>query len=413
MNRKQFITLLVLVVLLGGGGLVVYHNQQKAQSSGNATIGRKLFTDLPVNDITHLTIRRGTNEVNLVRQDDLWRVRERQDYPANFSEISAFLLKVRDLKAAQTEQVGASQLPRLQLATSGQGTNAPVVIEFKGQNDKAIATLLLGKMHLNSRGAASMPGGEGEAGWPDGRYVKTGADSENVAVISDPLENIEPKPESWLSKDFIRVEKPRAIQVEFPVATNSWTVTRETESGEWKLAGTKPGEELDPGKSSSLSNPLGSPSFNDVLPGEKLSGTNQPVAVTIDTFDNFHYVIKAGEKTNDTYPMTVAVTAQIAKERTAGKDEKPEEKVRLDKEFKDKQQALEDRLKREQGYQKWTYLVSSWSLEPLLKERSQLLTEKKDKEEPGKDGNSVTQGNTKSDEPKIEDPPLPAITTKP
>src|SRR5437868_3746252 len=115
MNRKQFLILLVLVVVLGGGGLVVYRGQQRAQSSGNPEIGKKLLNDLPVNEVARLTIRQGTNEVNLVKKDDLWRVHERNDYLASFSEISSFLLKARDLKAVQTEQVGASQLPRLQL----------------------------------------------------------------------------------------------------------------------------------------------------------------------------------------------------------------------------------------------------------------------------------------------------------
>ncbi len=42
--------------------------------------------------------------------------------------------------------------------------------------------------------------------------------------------------------------------------------------------------------------------------------------------------------------MVVAVTAQIPKERTPGKDEKPEDKAKLDKEFKEKQKKLEDKL---------------------------------------------------------------------
>ena len=47
--------------------------------------------------------------------------------------------------------------------------------------------------------------------------------------------------------------------------------------------------------------------------------------------------------------MVVAVTAQLPKERTPGKDEKPEDKARLDKEFKDKQKKLEDKLSQEQS----------------------------------------------------------------
>ena len=87
-------------------------------------------------------------------------------------------------------------------------------------------------------------GDMGEEGWPDGRYVKVGSDSSNVALISDALANIEPRPEQWLNKDFFKIEKVRSLAVAFPNATNSWKLTRDTESAEWKLAEAKAGEQL-------------------------------------------------------------------------------------------------------------------------------------------------------------------------
>jgi hypothetical protein len=404
MNLKQLGILLVLVVVLGGAGLIIYKNQNKSGVSDNAAIGGKLLKDFPVNDVAHVTIKHGTNEVNLVKKEDLWRVAERNDYPANFQQFSEFLVKVRDLKAVQTEQVGPSQLSRLQLA-SGQGTNTPTVVDFKGASDKAIDTLLLGKMIMETKGSSQM--GEDFGGWPKGRYVKVGTNSETVSAISTPFENIEPKPESWLSKDFLRVEKAKSVEVDFPVTTNSWKLTRETESGDWKLADAKPEEKLDSSKIASVSSPLSSPSFNDVLPGNKLpdSGTNKPTVIRIETFDGFNYVVNVGQKTNDNYPLTVSVTAQLSKERTPGKDEKQEDKAKLDKEFADQHQKLTDKLKQEQAYDKWTYLVSSWSVEPLMNERSQLLEEKKTDTE-----GSSTNGVSSIEEPKLENPPLPAIT---
>lgn len=172
------------------------------------------------------------------------------------------------------------------------------------------------------------------------------------------------------------------------MATNSWELTRESETGEWKLAKAKPGEEADSSKTSGVTSPFTSPTFTDVLPGVKLdeSGTNKPTVVKIETFENLDYTVKVGAKTNDDYLVTVSVTAQPPKERVAGKDEKPEDKAKLDKEFKDAQQKLADKLKLEQSYGQWTYLLPSWTVDPLLKERAQLLVEKK--EEPKADSAS-------------------------
>jgi hypothetical protein len=263
MNRNQLTLLLFLVVVLGLAGLMVYKKQNDVSSSGDPAIGRKLLGDLPVNDVAHIALKQDTNELNLVKKDGLWRVRERNDYPANYSEISDFLLKAADLKIVQSEKVGPSQLTRLDLVP-GQGTNAALVVDLKDKNDKPIQSLLLGKKHMQKSKTPSPMGDMGDSGWPDGRYVKVGSNSDTVALISDALASIEPKPEQWLNKDFIKVEKVRSIDVNFPVATNSWKLTRETETGEWKLADAKPTEQLDSSKTSSVSNPLSSPSFNDV-----------------------------------------------------------------------------------------------------------------------------------------------------
>ncbi len=405
MNRKQLIIMLVLVALIGGAGVLLVNKQNASWTGNNANIGKKLLGDVPVNDVTHIVFKQGTNELNLAKKD-IWRVRERNNYPANYSEISDFLLKLRDLKVVQTEKVGSSQLTRLSLLP-GQGTNSATVVELKDSNDKTIKSLLLGKKHMRKSNRPSPFGdmGGGEEGYPDGRYVQASGDSGSVSLISDSLQNTEPKPEQWLNKDFFKIDKIRSVAVTFPAATNSWKLTRETETGEWKLADAKPGEQLDASKASSVANPLGSPSFADVSTTATPENLEKPTTATIETFENLTYTLKVGQKTNDNYPLALALVAQLPKERTPGKDEKPEDKDKLDKEFKEKQKKLEEKVAQEKGYEKWVYLVSSWTVDPLLKERSTLLVEKK--EEPKKDDKAAAGA---PDINKIADavvPPLP------
>ena len=398
MSRKQFIILLVLVVVLGGSGLMLYKRQATSWSGGGQATGQKLLGDLPVNDVARLVIKQGPAEVNLDKKSDLWRVRERGDYPANFSEISGFLIKLRDLKTVQTEKVGVSQLPRLELSTSGQGSNAPTVVELRDASDKTLKTLLLGKKHMKKSNRPSPYGDMGDEGWPDGRYVMLGGSSDTVALISDALANIEPKPDQWLNKDFFKVEKVRSVAVTFPVATNSWKLTRETESGEWKLTDAKPEEKLDTSKASGVSNPLSSPSFVDVVIGSQpaQTGLDKPTVIVIETFDDFTYTADVGAKTNENYYFTVSLAAALPKERTPGKDEKTEDKDKLDKEFKEKQKKLEEKLAQEKAFEKWTYLVSGWTVDSLLKERSHLLVEKKDE---------TKKEDSKADDSKADEPP--------
>src|SRR5207247_2654694 len=156
---------------------------------------------------------------------------------------------------------------------------------------------------------------------------------------------------------FFKIEKPRSVAVEFPAATNSWKLTRDTETAEWKLADPKPGEQLDASKASGVANPLSSPSFTDVASTQAPEGGDKPIVATVETFDNLTYTLKVGQKTNDNYPLTISVAGQFAKDRTPGKDEKPEDKDKLDKEFKEKQKKLEEKLAQEKAFDKWVYLV--------------------------------------------------------
>jgi hypothetical protein len=375
MNRKQFVILLVLVVVIGAAGLLVRQRNSDSWHSGGTAIGRKLLPDLPVNDIAQITIKSGADQVSLARQNNLWRVHDRADYPANFSQISEMLLKFADLKVVQNEEVGPSQMARFELLPPGPGSNTAASIDFKDQNGKAVGSLLLGKKHMKKPAANPQFPGMGDEGWPDGRYVMTGgASAGTVALISDPLENVQPKPDQWLNKDFLTVEKPDAIAVQFPEATNSWKLTRASETNDWQLAEAKAGEKLDATKISSVTSPLSSPSFNDVAP-LAAGGSGSNTVLTIQTFDGFTYISKIGPKHDDNYPVSFSVTASLPASRVAASGEKPEDKAKLDKDFQARQKTLADKLAKEQAFTNWVYQMPGYSIDEVLKLRSQLLEE--------------------------------------
>src|ERR1043165_1012480 len=193
MNRNQLIILLILVAVLGGAGIVLHNRQQSSWQGANPSAGKKLLGDFPMNDVAHIEIKQGTNDLNLAVKDNAWRVRERNDYPANFAEIHDLLIKLGDLKIVQSEAVGQSQLARLNLVP-GSTTNSALVADFKDKNDKTIRSLFLGKKHMHKSNRPSpmgeMDDDEGGGGWPDGRFVRAGADSKDVIVISDALDKV-------------------------------------------------------------------------------------------------------------------------------------------------------------------------------------------------------------------------------
>jgi hypothetical protein len=367
MNRKQFAVLLLVVVLVGVAGWIVHQRGNNSWQGAGQAIGGKLLPNLPVNDVAQITIQSGTNELTLAMRDNFWRVRERGYYPANFPQISDLLLKFADLKIIQSQEIGPSQLGRFQLLPPGTATNTGTLIEFKDQSGKSLASVLLGKTHMNQpAGGSQFDGGE-----PDGRYVMTGGDAKTVAVISDPLDNVQPGPKDWLDKTFFKIEKPRSIAVSYAVATNSWKLTRASETNDWQLADAAPGEKLDTSKLDDVTSPFSSQSFDDVSPGA--TAFKNATTVNVETFDGFAYNAAIGPELDGEYPVTFSVSADLPVARTPAKNEAADEKAKLDTDFKNKQKTLQDKLAKEKQFENWTFQISEYTVNSLLKPRSQLL----------------------------------------
>jgi len=376
MNRKQFGILLVLAVLIGGAGLSYIKRQRASFSTASGPSAGKIFPDFPLNEVTLIRVQGPSGDLNLAKEGEKWIVRERSNYPANFATVGGLIRKVWELKPLEEVKVGASQLARLELLPPGGAeTNAvATVLEFKNKEGKSLATLLLGKKYTRPGQSDNSPFGGG--GLPAGRYVQTGGASKTF-LVNEPFTDADPKADTWLNKDFIRVEKLKAIEVVYPEATNSFAVTRESEAGDWLLSNPAAGEILDKSKVSGFNYALSSPGFNDVLPadapGDK-TGLDTPVVVKLATFDGFDYTLKVGRVDGqDNYHLTLAVAADLPASRLVAADEKPEDKERLDKEFKDKDAKLREKLQKEKALENWVFVVSKWTLDSVLKNRPDLM----------------------------------------
>lgn len=375
MKGKQLAIVLVLLAVVGGIALFL-HSRNAASWSETATTASGKILDFPLNDVSHVTIKEGGAELNLARKDEVWTVKERADYPADFTQVSALLRKLWELKPVQDVKAGPSQLGRLQLTEPAPGSAGGTLLDLKGPGEKRLAALLLGKKNLKN---PDQPAGEG-GGFAVGRYVMGQDGSNRVFLVSDTFEEIQMKPDQWLNRDFIKIENPKSIAVAGNPPAMNWTIIRDAAASPWKLADAKPGEELDNAKASSVASPLSVASFADVLPPDAPvteTGLDQPSTVRMETFDGFVYELRLGKLTGENYPVLVSVKADLPKERTPVSDEKPEDKARLDQEFQAKQKQLNDKLAAEQKLQARSYLIAKSTVDQVLKDRASLLAEKK------------------------------------
>jgi hypothetical protein len=384
MKAKQIVLLLVLVAVIGAIGFFVQKRSQSQWSESAAPGGGKLL-DFPINDVARVVIRSANGQVNIAKKNNLWVVKEKADYPANFERVSRLIRQLWELHPVQELTVGPSQLARLELVQPGQSDNASpaslaptgnghssgTLVELKDKDGKTLAQLIAGKQNVRrGEGPRQFP-------MPMGRYVLASArDGGRQVALVNQMVDVDTKPESWVRRDFVKISNPSSITLSGQTPAKHWTLTRADEKAEWKLADARPNESPEKPVTASLATLLSSSMFTDVLPPDakpEAHGLDKPDLLTIQTFDGFTYVLKIGKAEANNYPVAVSLNTNLAKERTPAPDEKPEDKAKKDEQFNRRRKELEEKAASEKELEKRIYLVPKYTLDPFLKDRAALL----------------------------------------
>ena len=376
MNRKELILLLLGVIAIGGTSIGVFKRNASSWHEAAPTPTGKVLKEFALNDVARIQIKSNQSDLNLIKKDGQWTLKERGDYPANFEQIGDLVRKIWELKAVQTVKAGPSQLGRLNLNEQGSASpSAGTLVDLKDQSGTRISALLVGKPYLRGDG-----GMEEGGGYPAGRYVVALDADRQALLVSEPFTQVDSPAAQWLDHAFFKIDHIKSAVVTGTSPEAGWKLSRENETANWKLEDAKPGEELDQAKVPAFVSQLGFPGFIDVAPRDSAGKTpvlEKPAAMTVETFDGFLYTIKLGSPVGENCPLTVSVSANLPKKRVAGKEEKPADKTRLDAEFAAKAKELQAKLEKEKKFEKETYLVAKSGFDSMLKQRSELMAEKK------------------------------------
>lgn len=377
MSRKQFLALIAVLVLLLGAGAWVKWSERAEWQATDSRVGKQLLPALKLADVAEVRITEARGTVTLKRGETGWIVPERAEFPADVDRIRDLIVKLVELKITQIEPLADSQRAKLVLVEpKGPDTkDAGTVLELKDKDAKSLARLVLGRV-VTKRTEQQTPQGQTVTrDIPNGRYV-AGVEPNTVAVVSDPLTAADAKPAAWLSKDVFRIESAKVLTSTTGDGKPRWAYYRDTDSVDWKFAGSA--EKIDLQKAQDNVSALIYVSLADVTDPSK-ANFDKGIKVKVDTFDGFTYAVSIGDKAEgDLYHLKFTVSADIPKSRVVPRNEKPEDKEKADKEFADRNKALAEKLEREKKLEAWTYLVSKTTVDPLLRERAQLLPEKKD-----------------------------------
>jgi hypothetical protein len=321
MTTKNLMVLGGVAAVLAGAA---YFIDSGAKPTAAKLNGKTILPGLNVSDIARLELG---SKLTLCAGPSGWTVASLHGYPADTQKIRDNLFKLAELKVGQVAR--------------GRQLGATTDVVLKNAEGKEIAKLPLGDKHMGKpTGQMAMYGG---GGYPDGRYV--GFDGQTV-LVKDPLEAFDGDVKKWCNTRIADFAATAVEAVSFKGPAGTVELTKGTNST-WTLKGLAAKEELDSSKTYSLDSGLSYLDFESVA-DPKLTEAELGFQT------GFVYTVVLKEGTNRvTHVAKIGNTVKGASTRY----------FRLD-----------------DG--KWTYTISSYAAEKMMKTRRDLV---KAKEEPQKD----------------------------
>lgn len=189
MKSKTFLVLLAVCAALALAAFLMFQKPDEAADTESTAF----LADLPVNDLTALTLTGPESEVVLEKSQTVWRVKNRFDYPADFEKIREFILKIRDLKVGRSFAADEESRKRLSLlppdAEGADAENRGTRAVLKKSDGTAVADIIIG----SAREASSGNGGQ---------YLMP-ADGKTVYLVDQEFRFLDLEPKEWIDPNLL------------------------------------------------------------------------------------------------------------------------------------------------------------------------------------------------------------------
>ena len=298
--------------MIGGPALLMKARDDASWQEATVEAGTKLLGDLAVNDVASVRLLGAEGRVTAKRADNTWVIEERANYPADFAKISALVRKVAELEPVQTVPLGEGDAAALVLKVPSGGApdaETGTLVELSDASGKKLAAIVAGKTHSTASPDAGPMGMAG--GMVTGRYLLLADAPQTAYLVTETFSELQTAPAQWIDKNFVRPGLPKRIEVQAEGKDRDWTIERDAPGAAWKLAGARKNENLDTTKLlniDSLVTGLAVADVPDAPDDARLKPLqDNPVSVTIDSFEGIRYMLKFGEGSADNLPAEISV----------------------------------------------------------------------------------------------------------
>lgn len=257
MKGKTFLVLLVVAGILVALTFLRFSDDRQA---GDANLGKKLFPDLPVNQVASITITDATSSVTLTKGDKTWQVRERSGYPADFGELRDAVVKLSRLKIGRSFTGTTESLARLSLlaptAKEEKGKGTQMIL--KDSSDAVLTDVILGQTRQSDGGGSG------------GQYLKK-SDEETVFLVDASFRFLKTEPAEWLQDEILNIKADAIASVTCYTDDQTepvYTLSRLEKGKKPQMAPIPSGRTVDSAKIDQVFDALAPLTLDDVAPAD-------------------------------------------------------------------------------------------------------------------------------------------------
>jgi len=287
--KKRTVLLLWLLALALGTTVYFVKFQKTKQKTTHTKLapGDKLLPDLPIRELTKVTLHQGKDTTTLTRDaNNQWSIQERANYPANHELLRNLLGTLKELRITQGYPCPEQYLGRFGLAAES-STPSDLGLRVTMSTNKNSSEIFLGKYNGATRNTM-------------GRFIRLTTDSSGVYAVGETFPGVYADPPAWLDKTFFTIHNIQSIQLTAPndPEFQSWNIVRSSikPTDQFKLSDLKENETMLLTSTGKLRHLFAVTSFQDVLTPAQVKQTSNPDPklkrqVVITTFDNLTYTI--------------------------------------------------------------------------------------------------------------------------
>lgn len=385
MKGKNLLILIVAAAALTT--IAVFTSRDTSNQETHAVIGKQVFPELPINDISRIVIKKGSSSITLNRLEDKWICPNKYNYPVEFDKVKQTVLQLADLKIGQKMMVNDDQRSKMGMKGS-EPDNTGTILELLGDGNDIKARLLIGE----TRQSVAQAGHSGFGGYPDGTFISPDLGS-TVYLVKDAFYNVTAEAKGWLITELLDVSPSDIRRITIKNLDPKPLVFVSNEKGEITLEGLAENEECNTSTLSSIKSALSSLHLDDIadpaLTDQQL-GMDKAIIYEAETANGGIYSVKIGAAPEANASKYVRISVglkpeekkDVAENKTAVTDEEKkaaeekENKARTEREELEKQiKALNDKVS------KWTYMIALYKTDNMACTRENVVILKKGKDE--------------------------------